>query len=204
MATWFTSDLHLGHRNITRYCGRPFPDTDAGVEEMDEALVAAWNVVVGPGDVVWVLGDVAMGRIDRSLALVDRLGGTKHLVAGNHDRCWPGHGDPERTAAWAERYRSAGFATVVSHAMLTLGGHEVLLSHFPYEGDSQEHDRFPGHRPDDAGGWLLHGHVHTEWRQHGRQVNVGVDAWGGRPVAATEVVALLDAGPRDLPPLPWT
>jgi len=203
MAIWFTSDLHLGHRNITRYCGRPFPDTEAGVEEMDEGLVAAWNTVVGPDDEVWVLGDVAMGRIDRSLGLVARLRGTKRLIAGNHDRCWPGHGDPERTATWAERYRSAGFATIDSEATLDLAGHGVLLSHFPYEGDSQEHDRFPGHRPVDDGGWLLHGHVHTEWRQHGHQVNVGVDAWGGRPVAATEVAALIDAGPRDLPPLPW-
>lgn len=33
--TFFTSDLHLGHRNIIRLCGRPF----ASLEEMDEALI---------------------------------------------------------------------------------------------------------------------------------------------------------------------
>lgn len=29
MATWFTADLHLGHRNIIDYCDRPFADVDA-------------------------------------------------------------------------------------------------------------------------------------------------------------------------------
>ena len=28
MTTWFTSDLHLGHVNIIRYCERPFADVD--------------------------------------------------------------------------------------------------------------------------------------------------------------------------------
>ncbi|WCO67037.1 hypothetical protein PO878_21335 [Iamia majanohamensis] len=204
MAVWFTSDLHFGHRNISRYCGRPFPDTDAGVHEMDEALVARWNEVVAPDDVVWVLGDVAMGLIDRSLPHVARLAGTKHLVAGNHDRCWDGHDDATAVARWRERYAEVGFATIDDGAELEVHGRTVRLSHFPHRGDSHAEDRFEEHRPVDDGTWLLHGHVHDTWRQHGRQVNVGVDAWAGRPVAATEVVALLDAGPRDLDPLPWT
>ena len=37
--TFFTSDLHLGHRNIIRLCGRPF----ASLEEMDETLIRRWN-----------------------------------------------------------------------------------------------------------------------------------------------------------------
>jgi len=34
MATWFTADLHLGHRNIIDYCDPPFAD----VEAMNRAL----------------------------------------------------------------------------------------------------------------------------------------------------------------------
>lgn len=204
MTTWFTSDLHVGHRNISRYCGRPFPDTDAGVAEMDEALVAAWNATVGPDDEVWVLGDVALGLIDRSLAHVTRLGGTKHLIAGNHDRCWGGHDRPDQIATWRERYHEVGFATIAEAHELDLRGHRVRLSHFPYRGDSHDEDRFGAHRPVDDGTWLIHGHVHETWRQHGRQINVGVDAWAGRPVAAEVVVALIDAGAHDMAPLPWT
>src|SRR4051812_27561867 len=111
MTTWFTSDLHFGHRNIIGYCDRPFRDVDA----MDAALVERWNEVVAPDDIVWVLGDVAMGRIERSLALVGGLHGTKHLVAGNHDRCWTGH---RKVGDWPARYRAAGFATIATELAL--------------------------------------------------------------------------------------
>ncbi|MGI8937899.1 MAG: metallophosphoesterase [Iamia sp.] len=203
MTVWFSADLHVGHRNISRYCGRPFPDTDDGVHEMDAALIARWNEVVAPDDVVWVLGDVALGPIERSLERVAQLQATKALIAGNHDRCWDGHDDPAKVAEWRDRYHQAGFATIDDWAELELDGRTVRLSHFPYRGDSHAEDRFESHRPTDDGTWLLHGHVHDTWRQQGPQINVGVDAWGGRPVAAAEVIALLDAGPRDLPPLPW-
>lgn len=204
MRVWFTADLHVGHRNISRYCGRPFPDTDDGVREMDEALVAAWNDRVGPDDVVWVLGDVAMGAIERSLDRVAQMRGTKRLVAGNHDRCWEGHDDTKRAKGWRTRYHEAGFVTIDDGAELEVDGRTVRLAHFPYRGDSHADDRFEAHRPVDDGSWLLHGHVHTTWRQDGHQINVGVDAWGGRPMAASELVSLLNAGPRSLRPLPWT
>jgi len=79
----------------------------------------------------------------------------------------------------------------------------VSACHFPYQGDSEVTDRFTDRRPGDRGGWLLHGHVHDAWRQDGRQINVGIDAWAGRPVDAGTLAALIDA-PRHLGPLPWT
>ncbi len=80
-----------------------------------------------------------------------------------------------------------------------MAGRDVLLDHFPYEGDSRETGRYLSHRPADQGGWLLHGHVHERWRR----VNVGVDAWGGRPAAESELAALIQSGLADLGPLPW-
>ena len=178
MATWLTSDLHLGHENIIRYCGRTFADA----AEMDDELVRRGNERVGGDDEVWVLGDVAMGSIRASLARVAELRGTKHLVAGNHDRCWPGNRRAER---WSAPYRDAGFATIAVAAEIDLGEGVVLpASHFPYEGDSHDEDRFVPWRPVDRGGWLLHGHVHERWRVHGRQINVGVDVWDFAPAAA--------------------
>ena len=32
---------------------------------------------------------------------------------------------------------------------------------------------------------------------------VGVDSWGGNPVGEDAIIELIEAGPRDLPPLPW-
>jgi calcineurin-like phosphoesterase family protein len=50
---------------------------------------------------------------------------------------------------------------------------------------------------------LLHGHVHGRWTQRGRCIDVGVDAWGGRPVEGRTVMSLISAGESDRPPLPW-
>ena len=196
MKRFFTADLHLGHANVIRYAGRPY----SSVEQMDDDLVARWNDLVDPTDEVWVLGDVAMGRIADSLARVAVLHGTKHLIAGNHDRVHPTYRtkDPDR---WVAAYRDAGFASIAERARLDIGGVDVLLCHFPRRGDSHDEDRFPEHRPTDWKGWLLHGHVHESWRQRDRQVNVGVDAWAYRPVVEDEIVALLDAGPHHLAPL---
>ncbi|MBA3606888.1 MAG: metallophosphoesterase family protein [Acidimicrobiia bacterium] len=183
MSRFFTADLHFGHANIIRYCQRPFAD----VEEMDEALVEAWNDVVTDDDEVWVLGDVAMGQLRSSLAHVGRLRGRKVLVPGNHDRCWPGNGP--HAADWVGRYLDAGFAEITSEIVeLRLGGEPVVVCHFPYEGDSHDDDRFRAHRPTDEGRVLLHGHVHTSWQLSGRQINVGCDVWEYRPVG-TDVLA---------------
>ena len=201
MAVWFTSDLHFGHANIIEYSGRPFADVDA----MNENLIALWNRNVAADDTVWVFGDVAMGRLSESLPLVGRLHGRKILLAGNHDRCWFGHST--KVAEWTARYLEAGFAEVVQGQIhIQIGGHRALACHFPYAGDSHDHDRYVEQRPVDKGEWLLHGHVHERWRQRGRMINVGVDAWDGRPVSEAMLASLMTGGSTDLAPLPtsWT
>jgi calcineurin-like phosphoesterase family protein len=199
MTVWFSSDLHFGHANIIKYCERPFND----VGHMNQALISGWNEVVQPGDTVWVLGDVSLGSIEDSLALVGRLNGSKLLVAGNHDRCWPSHGP--KAMRWIDRYLEAGFAEIMPNEVsLTVGTIEVRMCHFPYRGDSHDADRYVDERPADHGGWLLHGHVHERWRQRDRMINVGTDAWNFRPVSDHEIAKLIEAGPQSLAPLPTT
>lgn len=196
---WFTSDLHIGHTNVIAYCDRPFRSVSA----MDAALVAAWNAVVGPDDEVWVLGDLAMGPIAESLPLAKQLVGCKHLLVGNHDRPF----EERRRDEWADRYRYEGGFEDLYYGTLDLtlaDGTAVQACHFPYEGDSGDHDRFVPQRPTDEGAWLLHGHVHERWRQRGRMINVGVDAWAGRPVAEQELIDLISAGEAELPRLQWS
>jgi len=102
MTTWFTADLHLGHGNIIDYSGRPHDD----VEAMNHALIDGWNQTVADDDVVWILGDFALGKLADTLPLVGELRGRKILLAGNHDRCWDGHG--RRSEGWTQKYRDAG------------------------------------------------------------------------------------------------
>lgn len=177
MARFFTADLHLGHHNIIDYCGRPFRDAD----EMNAALIERWNEAVADDDEVIVLGDFAMGRLDDTLALVGLLHGRKVLLAGNHDRCWSGHRKGVETGT--ARYLDAGFDEIWQDTIeLDVAGRRVLACHFPYRGDSQDHDRYLAHRPVDKGAWLLHGHVHERWQVRERMINVGVDVWDYRPV----------------------
>jgi calcineurin-like phosphoesterase family protein len=198
MTTWFTADLHFGHVNIIRYTGRPYGD----VPSMNAALIEHWNANVQPDDHVWVLGDLALGTIAESLPLVGRLNGHKRLLAGNHDRCWWGNG--RKAVEWEQRYRDAGFNEIRQGVIpIDVGPHHVLACHFPYEGDSHDEDRFIAERPTDRGDWLIHGHVHDTWRQRGRMINVGVDAWAMNPVSEDELVALIDAGPADREVLPY-
>ena len=193
---YFTSDHHFGHANIIDYSGRPFTDVGA----MDSALIDAWNDTVAPGDEVWHLGDVAMGRRDETLRAVTRLHGHKTLVAGNHDCCWWGHRHKLSYQYWRDAYVACGFAAIVDgETTLPLAAHTVTLSHFPYRNDGPDDEKYAAYRPVDRDGWLLHGHVHERWRQRDRMINVGVDAWNYRPVSAQDIEALIAAGSSDVP-----
>lgn len=221
---WFSADLHLGHAGIIDYCDRPFRDLD----EMHEVIITRWNERVSPDDIAWLLGDVAVGgpeEVRAVLPLLARLNGHKYLLAGNHDIPFHGFkgyhgdgahgGDPRQLAEWSEIYRTeAGFTAVVTGEAIRRTGHAVrlpllggppfghpvvLVSHFPYAGESREGyaDRYPEYRPRPPKRgprpWVVHGHVHTAWAidAQARQINVGVDVWDFAPVEAAEIAALI-------------
>ena len=73
---YFTSDLHLGHRNIIRLCNRPF----ATIEEMDETLIRNWNAKVTNGDTVYILGDLLFRNEKPAEEYLKQLKGKKHLI----------------------------------------------------------------------------------------------------------------------------
>lgn len=202
---WFTSDTHFRHAMVARLRG--FADAD----EHDGELVRRWNSVVRPEDVVWHLGDVALGKRGEVWPYVDALNGTKHLIAGNHDPVWPGH----RESFKHQREWLGHFASVQGFARRKIGAHYALLSHFPYEGDHTETERYPQYRLPDLGGWLLHGHTHsgermtpvrllpamfgqTEPSWRGKQISVGLDAWDLKPVPLHEIERLVAAQETEL------
>ena len=78
---FFTSDTHFNHTNIIRFCNRPFKD----VTHMNETIIANWNSVVGPDDIIFHLGDFYLGSSAECINVLNRLNGKIYLIAGNHE-----------------------------------------------------------------------------------------------------------------------
>lgn len=78
---FFTSDSHFGHRNVIRFCDRPFEDD----RQMTEELIKRWNNVVKKDDFVFSLGDFSWWTDRHGVKrLVDKLNGKKFFIPGNH------------------------------------------------------------------------------------------------------------------------
>ena len=159
MSVFFTADTHFGDHRTINIQRRPF----ASVADMDAALIAKWNVVVGPDDEVWHLGDVARRAADVP-GLLARLNGTKHLLRGNND--------PDGTA------QAPGWSSVGDYAELDLDGHRLVLCHYPFRSWNGQHRHVLN----------LHGHSHGRLKALPRQHDVGVDPRGFAPVRLDQLL----------------
>lgn len=160
MTVFFTADTHFGDHRTINIQKRPFDSVAA----MDAVLIERWNAVVGPGDIVWHLGDVARRAADVP-ALLARLHGTKHLLRGNND--------PDATAD------APGWSSVASYAKIDLAGHRLIMCHYPFRSWNGQHRRALN----------LHGHSHGRLKPMLRQYDVGVDARGVAPVTLEQIIA---------------
>lgn len=196
MTTWFTSDTHFSHsRILVLGDGRPYKD----ISMHNEMLIKNWNDRVAPEDTVFHLGDVALGPWPDGLDCVKRLNGQKVLVPGNHDRI-SSIEKPARRERYLDDYESA-FRYIAPEVMpFILDGHEVLLSHYPYDGDSgDKKDRYADLRAVDNGLPLIHGHNHCGPSERESvslrgtpQFAVGVDANDFAPVHESVILEWLN------------
>ena len=131
---WVIADTHFAHKNILAYEDRPFVD----LEEQREILIANWNSVVAPDDIVYMLGDFTLTRKkDLIKSIVDRLNGKIVLVMGNHDTLKP------------KDYIELGFVTAIRKPIMVEPN--VILMHEP----PKKEDIIPGVR-------YIFGHVHSK------------------------------------------
>ena len=80
---WFTADFHLGHKNIIRYCNRPFQT----VEEMNQEILERLNSRAKANDILYFLGDFCIGPKVRAAELRQKIRCKKiFALAGNHDK----------------------------------------------------------------------------------------------------------------------
>ncbi|MBY0461535.1 MAG: metallophosphoesterase, partial [Gemmataceae bacterium] len=185
MQYWFTADTHFGHGNIIKYCQRPFLSreeraalrdnprgklrlSDETVKRHDDAILAAINERVAPGDTLWVLGDFCWGGFAEARYYRDCIRCENvFLVWGNHDR---GEIAPV-------------FSDTIEQGMIRADGQEIWLNHYPMRSWNKAFH----------GSWHLYGHVHGRLQREDEQnlgmlvKDVGVDACDSRPISLGEL-----------------
>jgi calcineurin-like phosphoesterase family protein len=111
--TFIIGDTHFFHKNIIKYCNRPFES----VEEMNEILIQNWNNEVREQDKIIVNGDFALGGKEQIIEVGKRLKGRKTLILGNHD------------GASLKTYYEAGFEMVIDYPIMV--DEFFMVSHMP-------------------------------------------------------------------------
>lgn len=91
---WFTSDLHLCHRNILKYTDRinriGLNPQSPNLDQMNQWIIDKWNSRVDKQDIVYMLGDFSFINTDITRKFLEKLNGKKHLIWGNHDKSLKG------------------------------------------------------------------------------------------------------------------
>ena len=170
MKTYVTSDIHFGHTNIMKFCPATRARFKDDVKFMDEEIIREWNEIVEPGDLTYILGDVAFHNAQKATEIMRRLNGRKILVAGNHDR----------KTLQSETFRNE-FVSVQPYLDINYEGHKVVMSHYPFLEWDQMH----------RGSLHFFGHLHggKTGMENYRCMDVGIDSTG-------EIVISLDRAIR--------
>jgi len=159
---YLIADTHFNHKNIIRYCSRPFSDVD----DMNRQLVRNWNAVVSKNDIVYFLGDWGLNYGKKDLSYwVSRLNGKILNIKGSHDY----------------------YSTAPDRQMLIYHGIRFMLIHNPkricnYDFDWLIHGHL--HNNDIACYPFVNREYHT--------VNVSVELIDYRPISMEEILCQLN------------
>lgn len=156
-----TADLHLGHKNIIKYCDRPFENED----DMNNAIIENWNSVVKHDDIVYHLGDFCFYKI-KAKQWEAVLNGTIIHILGNHDK-------------------NNGVKSIITHALCEFANKVFLMTHRPPTMQPEVPDFcnfvICGHVHEK---WK----VKHEKNIDAPIINVGVDQWNFTPVRLSDII----------------
>jgi calcineurin-like phosphoesterase family protein len=160
---YFTADTHYMHKNIIKYCNRPF----ASVESMNDILVDNINKVVRKEDVLYHLGDWSFGyaREFRDRLNCDNI----ILIYGNHDK-----------EIRKSRDLQNMFTSIYdSYHEININGQDITLCHYAMKVWNKSH----------RGAWHLYGHSHGSLPDDSNSLSFdcGVDCWEFYPIDMDEI-----------------
>lgn len=172
---FFTSDCHFGHDKEFIWGSRGFNS----IEEHDEALVERWNAVVDNEDIVYMLGDFALGgpeQVDKVITYINRLNfKTLYWVFGNHDS----HMKIDKILAGDNRIINLGYGWAKK-----FGKKPFLLSHYPTITSNNETDL-------NACVINLYGHTHQKdsnfYNDCPYMYHVGMDSHSCTPIEISQI-----------------
>jgi len=184
MNIYFTSDTHAYHKNIVKGSTQ-WSDKDRcrdfdNEEKMTETLIKNINDNVKYDDVLYHLGDVAFGGIDKLFKFRDRLNVRKiHLIYGNHDH----HIINNRQ--YDGRYAQDLFTSCQYYLEKKIMGQRIIMCHYAMRVWNKSHH----------GSWMFYGHSHgTLPEPKCKSTDVGVDTHPEfRPYSFDEVKARMDS-----------
>jgi len=166
---FFTSDLHLNHPNIIRYCSRPFKS----VKEQDSYLIHKINEICSYNDLLYHIGDLMMfggGEAKKRTFeyYADQINCEVIYLKGNHDF------DNVPT----------GVLDSTIEVKTNEGKQKVYITHNPDHINSGKNIIVN-----------LVGHVHGKYRmfkcRNQYTVNVGVDVWNYQPITFKDVERII-------------
>ena len=187
MIKFFTSDLHLGHKNVITYCNRPFKT----VEHMNEQLIRRINERAHPDDVLIHVGDFACYGRERGQennrtnpkSYLEQINPQIIPLKGNHDV--------------NNKVKYIGTGMIMSIGKIGV----ITISHHPTtDPKCPEQFRTKGN----ALGYHICGHVHQLWKhyydkEHNKlNINVGIDVWNYNIVSEQELINYIIKTKREL------
>lgn len=161
---WFTSDWHIGHANIIKFCNRPF----SNISEMNEAIIENHNALVKPKDVVYHHGDLFFKIGYKNISyFMSKFNGVFHVIKGNHDK-----------ESVLKRLKDDGLIESFQHVLgLSVDKKYIWMSHYPHRSWNRSFH----------GSWHTFGHCHGTLEPYKLSFDVGVDCWDFKPLHFDEV-----------------
>lgn len=178
---YFSSDWHIGHRNILTLSKRPFES----MEEMRDQILQNMTSIMKKGDTLYFLGDLAFSQADAEYVL-DYFKARRIAfvwVLGNHDSSC----NPKKLVGKCQKIVD----TLVYKNKAK--GIRIHLSHFPLRVWSASfHNSFH-----------LYGHVHMfspelaflEDQPYGKSLNVNLEFNNYGPYSLEDIVTIMEGKP---------
>lgn len=168
---FFTSDLHIFHKNIIEYCKRPYKD----LYSMNNHFLFLFKKYVKKDDYLINLGDLGMAAPAKLLDFYKQIEAIQIFVTGNHDS----NGLINKfLTEFPVIFKDKTVIEVKYNSKL----YTIYISHKP---DAFEYI-------DDPNTLFLYGHLHEREVEDKKwnQLNVGIDRFG-RPISLKEIIKIM-------------